>query len=101
MIEAKERYCKASDEEVSLRIRHFMEATSKLPSVSVSEIAHHEDFADLFESFVGERRRWLELGGCLARTGWERKRQRALYYSGENNYTNKVTARWYPPAKDN
>jgi len=94
-------YCKRSGEEVVGRIAVFLANTSKLPSVSVSEIAFHEDFSDLFEDFVGERRRWLELGAYLKQAGWTRKRQRALYYSGENNYTNKVTARWYPPSKDN
>ena len=82
------------------RIAAFLANTSKLPSVSVSEIAFHEDFVDLFEDFVGERRRWLELGTCLEQAGWTRKRQRSLFYQGPDNYINKVTARWYPPSKE-
>jgi len=93
-------YCKQSGEEVIGRIAAFLANTSKLPSVSVSEIAFHEDFVDLFEDFVGERRRWLELGTCLEQAGWTRKRQRSLFYQGPDNYINKVTARWYPPSKE-
>ena len=93
-------YCKRSGEEVVVRIAAFLSNTSKLPSVSVSEIAFHEDFSDLFEDFVGERRRWLELGSYLEQAGWTRKRQRSLFYRGPNDYINKVTARWYPPSKE-
>lgn len=94
------KYCKVSDAEVSQRVYDFMKNVSKLPSVAVSEIAMLEDFADMFEDFVGERRRWMELVGILDRSGWTRKRQRSLFYVGPNVYVNKVTARWYPPSKE-
>ena len=96
----KDKYCKQSSDEVVNRIKNFLDETSKLPSVSVSEIAYHPNFSDLFEEFVGERRRWLELGAMLAQHGWRRKRMRSLFFVGEGQYTNKVTARSFPPLKE-
>jgi|TARA_R100000482_G_scaffold121947_1_gene68695 hypothetical protein len=95
-----EKYCKISSDEVVERIGRFMTDTSRLPSVSVSEIAYRPEFDDLFEDFVGERRRWMELGKMLAEHGWQHKRMRSLFFQGEGDYVNKVTARWFPPAKE-
>jgi hypothetical protein len=100
MSNLKNTYCKMSDTEVISLVQTFMQETSRLPSVSVSEIAYHDDFIDLFEEFVGERRRWLELGNILKQQGWTHKRVRSLFYEGEDKYTNKVTARWFPPSKE-
>lgn len=91
-------YCKVSDDEVVAKITHFMNHTSRLPDVSVSEVSGHEDFVDLFEDFVSTRRRWLELSQILGRAGWTRKRIRALYYNGPDDYVSKAAARWSPPS---
>ena len=100
MSDLKTRYCKMSDDHVAEIAISFMKNKSKLSSVSVSEIAYHSDFNDLFEDFVGERRRWLELGKIFERQGWTHKRVRSLFYGGDDNYTTKVTARWFPPSKE-
>ena len=92
------RYCKKTPGYVIAQVTYFMNETSRLPSVAVSEIAYHEDFEDFFEDFVGERRRWLELGHILEQAGWTRRRVRSLFYRGKDDYVSKVTARWFPPA---
>ena len=94
------RYCKKEPEYVITEIAYFMTEISRLPSVSVSEIAYHENFEDFFEDFVVERRRWLELGQMLEQAGWKRRRVRSLFYRGKDDYVNKVTARWFPPSPE-
>ena len=94
----KTTYCKKTPEYVITEINYFMTEVSRLPSVAVSEIAYHENFDGLFEDFVVERRRWLELSQMLEQAGWERRRVRSLFYRGKDDYVNKVTARWFPPA---
>ena len=42
----------------------------------------------------------MELGNMLAEHGWQHKRMRSLFFQGEGDYVNKVTARWFPPAKE-
>ena len=70
------RYCKKTPGYVIAQVTYFMNETSRLPSVAVSEIAYHEDFEDFFEDFVGERRRWLELV-----TYWSKLAGRVVEYA--------------------
>ena len=51
-------YCLFPSESVVERIEMWRSNVSRLPSVSVSEIASNADFADMWEDHVGERRRW-------------------------------------------
>jgi len=92
-------YCKLSDTEVSEAMRAFMQEKSKLPSVSVSEITGHGVSDSMFEDFVPERRRWLELTAALKREGWSSRRMRAFYFEPDGSHSGKVTMRWFPPTK--
>lgn len=90
--------CLHTPAEVSDRVLLFLKNTSGLPSVSVTEIAYHSDFTDLFFALTPERRRWMELAQILAVTGWRCQRGRSLYYKGPDDYINRSGSRWFPPA---
>jgi len=89
-------YCLFPSESVVERIEMWRSNVSRLPSVSVSEIASNADFADMWEDHVGERRRWYELTQMLSDAGWTRKRMRSLFYL-EGEYETRVGSRWFPP----
>lgn len=89
--------CLLSPAEVEARVLRFLKGTSGLPSVSVSEIASHADFSDLFFLHIPERRRWMEISQLLAISGWICRRGRSLYYKGPDDYVNRNGSRWFPP----
>lgn len=90
-------YCKLSGDEIVAAIATFMRDKSKLPNVSVSELTGHKVFADAFEEFVPERRRWMEITAALRSAGWESRRQRGMYFAPDSTYESRVTMRWFPP----
>lgn len=98
MIEPKNMYCKGDAEQVAGMAAKFLREVSRLPSLSVSEIAFRGEFDKLFEPFVIKRRRWLELADLLQAQGWERRRGRSLFFTADGEYINKTGSRWWPPA---
>lgn len=88
-------YCKLGPEELKQRVLLFMSETSRLPDVAVSEIAMHPEFADVFEDYVPEGRRWRELGQLLREAGAKSGKRRSQFFKKDGSYASKVSVRFW------